>query len=197
LLVREIANVRVVSISCPQQLLAFMRWVMEGGRGLVYARVLRAPAPVLHDREVRFELGRGYRLRGGAEDRAVIVSSGRGVHEALKAADLLAGSGVPVGVIDMPSVDTALLGALANGRVPLLFAEQNNGYLWSEFQKVCCKQGLTFDRLRWHALNTLDEEGNPRFIHSATYPELVEHFGLSPERLAGAVERIIAAGPDR
>ena len=47
-------------------------------------------------------------LRESADDRAVIVSSGRGVHEALAAAAMCR-RGVGVGVVDMPSIDEELL----------------------------------------------------------------------------------------
>ncbi len=36
-------------------------------------------------------------------------------------------------------------------------------------------------------INTLDREDNPQFIHSATYTELLEQFGLSPEQLAETI----------
>jgi hypothetical protein len=38
-------------------------------------------------------------------------------------------------------------------------------------------------------INTLDHQGNPQFIHSATYSQLVHRFGLAPEQLAAAVKQ--------
>ncbi|MDP2790258.1 MAG: hypothetical protein Q8O15_00705, partial [Rectinemataceae bacterium] len=85
----EIAHVKIVDISCPNQLIGFMKWVMEGNKGLVYARIMRAASAVIHDKDFVFSYGKGYRIRGGADDQAVIVSAGRGVHEALSAAAIL------------------------------------------------------------------------------------------------------------
>jgi transketolase len=36
-----VAHLKIIDVSCPQQLLAIMRWIMEGNRGLVYLRVMR------------------------------------------------------------------------------------------------------------------------------------------------------------
>lgn len=36
------AHLKIIDVSCPQQLLGIMRWIMEGNRGLVYLRVMRA-----------------------------------------------------------------------------------------------------------------------------------------------------------
>jgi len=58
----------------------------------------------------------------------MIVSSGRGVHEALAAADLCG-----AGVVDMPSIDDQLLLELYDSGKALFFAEQNNGYIWQNF----------------------------------------------------------------
>ncbi|HVW83749.1 MAG TPA: hypothetical protein VHB50_03675, partial [Bryobacteraceae bacterium] len=56
------AHLRIVNVSCPRQLLAIMRWVMEGNRGLVYVRVMRAASPVLYGEDFRFEFGRAWTL---------------------------------------------------------------------------------------------------------------------------------------
>ena len=42
------------------------------------------------------------------------------------------------------------------------------------------------------AINTLDAAGRPQFIHSGTYEELTEAFGLTPAQIARAVRTRIA-----
>jgi transketolase C-terminal domain/subunit len=42
------------------------------------------------------------------------------------------------------------------------------------------------------AINTLGADGRPRFIHSGTYEELVEAFGLTPAKIAEAIRRRLA-----
>ena len=61
-------------------MLALMRWIMAGNRGLLYVRVMRTPSAVLYGPDYSFELGKGHVLRQAADDAAVIVSSNRGVH---------------------------------------------------------------------------------------------------------------------
>ena len=90
---------------------------------------------------------------------AILVSSGRGVHEAKKAARVLAERGVKTGVIDMPSVDeTRLLGLYDSGR-PVVVAEQNNGYIWARLMKTLFTNRHSIDTSRLHAVNTLAEKG--------------------------------------
>ncbi|HXA50303.1 MAG TPA: hypothetical protein VNV86_08375, partial [Candidatus Acidoferrum sp.] len=126
------AQLKIIDVSCPQQLLSIMKWIMEGNRGLVYVRVMRTPSAVLYGSDYTFEFGKGAVVRRGAEDRAVIVSSGRGVHEAVGAATLCPG----VTVVDMPSIDEQLLLQLYDSGKPVLIAEQNNGYIWQNLLKV-------------------------------------------------------------
>ncbi|MBT9330811.1 transketolase C-terminal domain-containing protein [Paracidobacterium acidisoli] len=191
-----VGHLKIIDVSCPQQMLSIMKWIMEGNRGLIYLRVMRTGSAVLYGGDYAFTFGRGYRLRQSAEDKAVIISSGRGVHEAISAAEACAQRGFSVGVVDMPSVDEELLLELyASGQL-LVFAEQNNGYLWQNFLKVLYRNR---DRAGLKSLknvltiNTLNANGRPQFIHSATYDELVAEFGLTPGAIADAIESGLAA----
>ncbi len=184
-----IAHLKIIDASCPQQVLSIMKWVMEGNRGLVYLRILRAPSGVLYDPDFRFDFGKGYFLRRSDADQAVIISSGRGVFEALSAADLLAKSGVAAGVVDMPSIDESMLLDLYDSRKRLFIAEQNNGFIWSHCQRVLFRERKNIDSGRMVAINTLTPNGKPQFIHSATYGELLDQFGLSPRRLADGIKK--------
>jgi transketolase len=177
-----IAHLKIIDASCPQQLLTAMKWIMEGNRGLVYLRVMRAPSAVLYGPEFEFEFGKGYVLRESPGNKAVIISSSRGVHEALAAAKQIAAD-----VVDMPSIDEELLLRLYDSRKLLCFAEQNNGYIWQNFLKILYRRGIPCEWNRVMAVNTLDANGRPQFIHSGTYEELTEAFGLSPSQLARAI----------
>ena len=183
------AQVQIVNVSCPQQMLSLMRWTMEGNRGLLYIRVMRTPSAVLYGPDYQFEFGKGSVLRGDDSDTIVLISSGRGVHEALAAAELCAKDGVGVTVVDMPTIDDDLLVQLAGSGKTLVFAEQSNGYIWLNFGKVLYRHR---DRIGGKpgpvvTINTLDVGGKPQFIHSATYEELIEVFGLSAAALAQRV----------
>ena len=165
-------------------MLSIMKWIMEGNRGLVYVRVMRTGSAVLYGGDYSFEFGKGHILRQSPGDAAIVVSSGRGVHEALAAAELSAKQGIHVRVVDMPSIDDALLLELHDLGKPLLFAEQNNGHIWQNFLKVLYRRKSAVDLGRVFTINTLNAEGRPQFIHSGTYEELIQAFGLTPAQIA-------------
>ena len=187
-----VAHLKIIDVSCPQQMLSIMRWIMEGGRGLVYLRVMRTGSAVLYGSDYVFSFGTGHRLLASPADRATILSSGRGVHEALAAARKCSAEGLPVGVVDMPSIDEELLLELYNSGQLLILAEQNNGYIWQNFLKVLYRHR---DRLKadgWDriiTINTLKSDGRPQFIHSGTYEELIAAFDLSPDAIAHTIRK--------
>jgi transketolase C-terminal domain/subunit len=180
-----VAQLKIINVSCPRQLLEVMKWIMEGNRGLVYVRVMRTASAVLYRDDYRFQFGKATTLRGGADAQTVIVTSGRAVHEALAAAELCAAKGVEVGVVDMPSVDEDVLVHLAQSGKRLVFAEQNNGFLWQNFGRVVLAHNC--HEAKAVAINTLGPHGHAQYIHSGLYEELLETFGLSHWQLAARI----------
>jgi transketolase C-terminal domain/subunit len=188
------AHLKMIDVSCPQQMLGVMKWVMEGNRGLIYVRVMRTPSAVLYPGDYEFEFGKGAFVHGSLDCDAVIVSSGRGVHEAIAAAR--GAGGVRIAVVDMPSIDEDLLMELCSSGKLVCLAEQNNGYILQNLLKVQYRRvnlgshprtphgGQTPNVI---AINTLNERGRPQFIHSGTYEELIDAFGLTPARIAAAI----------
>ena len=182
------AHLKIIDVSCPQQMLSLMRWIMAGNRGLLYVRVMRTPSAVIYHSDYSFEFGRGYALKQASEDAAVIVSSGRGVHEALAASALCAEHGVSVGVIDMPSIDEDLLIELMESGKVVCLAEQNNGYILQNLLRVVFRRQRGLQNVKQVLpINTLDAQGNPQFIHSGNYEELIEAFALTPAQIAAAI----------
>lgn len=188
----ETAHLKIIDVSCPNMLLGVMRWTMEGNRGLLYVRIMRAPSAVIYPNDFAFRFGHAYVHRESRNDQAVIVSSGRGVHEALAAAELLAQEKIAVRVIDMPSVDNQMLAELAGGERPVFFTEQNNGILWSALAKLMLQRPPASRHASLVRINTLTADGEPTFIHSATYEQLLRRFGLSPEQIAASVRRTLS-----
>ena len=92
-----------------------------------------------------------------------------------------------VGVVDMPSIDEDLLVALVESGKLICLAEQNNGYILQNLLRVLHRRGVAVQPGRVMAINTLDADGNPHYIHSGTYEELIEAFNLTPAHLARAV----------
>jgi transketolase C-terminal domain/subunit len=137
-------------------------------------------------------------VREHADDVAVIVSSGRGVHEALAAAAECAAQGLQVGVVDMPSIDQDLLVRLCESGKIVCLAEQNNGFILQNLLRILHRHGpRAAGRLgNVLSINTLDADGRPQFIHSGTYEELIRAFHLAPAQIAAAiVQRIRASQP--
>ena len=158
---QAVGQLQIIDVSCPQQMLAIMRWIMDGNRGLVYVRVMRTPSAVIYGPDYTFEFGRAAVLREAANDDAVIVSSGRQVHESLVASDRCRERGVSVGVVDMPSVDESLLLRLLGSRKLLVFAEQNDGYLLDQLLKVVYRHRASLGPValdRVMAVNSLGRE---------------------------------------
>jgi len=181
-----VGHLKIIDVSCPQQMLSLMKWAMQGNKGLLYVRVMRTASAVLYGPEYIFKFAQGHILKQTDTDTVVLISSGRGTHEALAAASLCAEQGIGVTVVDMPSVDEELLLQLHRSGKKLIFAEQNNGYIWQNYLKVIYRHG-EFHSEAVFTVNTLDSQGKPQFIHSATYEELVEVFGLSGAALARKV----------
>ena len=186
-----IAHLKIIDVSCPQQLLGIMKWIMSGNRGLVYIRIMRSPSGVLYGPEFEFSYGKGYVLAGGDAAQVTIVSSGRGVHEALATAQLLRAEGVEIAVVDMPSVDENLLLELYSSGNPVVIAEQNNGYIYRHSIEILFTHRDTIDTTRIIAVNTLDENSTPQFIHSGTYDELLGACGLDPGGLAHTIRALL------
>jgi transketolase C-terminal domain/subunit len=186
-----IAHLKIIDSSCPRQLLSIMKWIMEGNRGLVYLRILRGSSSVIYPENYRFEFGRGFYVFRPDKAQAYIVSSGRGVYEAIEAARMLDGKGIKIGVVDMPSYDSEMASELHDSGRKIFIAEQNNGYLWTCFRKTLFeRKNLRADK--FIPINLLAKDGKPRFIHSATYDELLCHNGLSPQLIAGKIMKELA-----
>ena len=189
-----LAHIKIIDVSCPQQMLSLMKWTMAGNRGLLYVRVMRTPSAVIYGSDYTFEFGKGEILRQSAADRAVIISSGRGVHEALTAAADCEAHGVPVSVVDMPSIDEDLLIQLYESGKVVCLAEQNNGYILQNLLKVLYRRR----KPTWAgvenilAINTLDRNGRPQYIHSGTYEELTRAFGLTGAQIAQSLRNRLA-----
>ena len=122
----------------------------------------------------------GYVLRDGED--AVIIATGSEVGVAMAAAARLAERGIEARVVSMPSTD--------------VFEAQDDAYRASVLPRsmrarVAVEAGVTAGWRAW-----VGEDGAvagvDTFGKSAPYEEVYEHFGLTPEKVAGLVESVIA-----
>jgi transketolase len=72
--------------------------------GISYLRTLRPATPVLYSPDEEFEIGGSRVLRSSEDDDVTLIGAGITVHEALRAADLLAEDGIAARVIDLYSI---------------------------------------------------------------------------------------------
>lgn len=72
--------------------------------GISYLRTTREKTPVIYDSNETFTIGGSKIVRQSDDDKVTVVAAGITLHEALKAADELAGSGTNIRVIDLYSV---------------------------------------------------------------------------------------------
>ncbi|MFI1016796.1 transketolase [Streptomyces sp. NPDC020965] len=96
--------------------------------GIGYLRTSRGATPVVYGPDDEFPVGGSKVLRSGDADRVTVVAAGVTVHEALRAADLLATEGIGVRVIDLYSVkpvDVATLQEAAEATGCLMTVEDH------------------------------------------------------------------------
>jgi transketolase C-terminal domain/subunit len=186
MLFNEVAQLKIINVSCPQQLLGILKWIVAGNKGMIYLRILRAPSAALYDADFKFEFGKAYNAKYSKDAQATIVSSGRGVYEALDAAAKLEAQGINVNVLDMPTIDDKAIVELYRSGKPVFIAEQNNGYLWSHFRKVLFEQEDSINTKNLVAINTTTK-GGLHYIHSGTYNELAAHYDLNGAKLSETI----------
>src|ERR1044072_9353706 len=167
-----------------------MKWIMEGNKGMIYMRVLRAPANVIYDADFEFEFGKAYNLKYSEEAEATIVTSGRCVYEALDAAKALEAEDININAIDMPSIDEEAIVELYRSGKTVFIAEQNNGYLWSHFKSVLFQQEPNINTQRLIPINTTTK-GGLHYIHSGTYAELAAHYNLDAAHLSELIVKTV------
>jgi transketolase len=98
----------------PADAVSTSKLVFESARreGISYLRTTRGKTPVLYDQTEAFPIGGSKVLRESPDDRLTIVAAGITLHEALAAADRLAGDGIHVRVIDLYSIKPIDAGTL-------------------------------------------------------------------------------------
>lgn len=146
--------------------------------GIVYLRTTRSATPIIYDNDEPFPIGGSKTLRASDNDAFTIVAAGITVHEALAAADRLAGDGIFVRVMDAYSVrplDTAALMDAARQTKGLVVVEDHwiNGGL-GDAVAMALNDASPVHRL---AIREQPHSGKPA--------ELLDRYGIS----AQAIER--------
>ncbi len=121
-------NGSTVLYPCDANQAAHLTAAMADRTGITYMRTHRGNTPVIYGPDEEFPIGGSRVLRSSPSDRITIVAAGVTVHQALAAADELAGRGIPARVIDLYSVkpvDAATLHAAARETGCLITVEDH------------------------------------------------------------------------
>jgi transketolase len=132
-----------------------------------------------------------YSFKEDAGPDLILMATGSEVHLCTRAADLLEADGIATRVVSMPCIDR--------------FAEQDDAYR-EKVLPASCRARVSVEAaatLGWERWLTDDGEaiGMKGFGASGPAPQLYEHFGFTPERIAergrAVAERMRARGGDR
>jgi transketolase len=93
--------------------------------GISYLRTTRSDTPVIYGTDEKFPVGGSKIVRSSDDDDVTIVAAGITLHEALKAAEALAGEGVSARVIDCYSVKPIDAETLRAVGTPIVTAEDH------------------------------------------------------------------------
>ena len=160
---------------------------MAGLEGVRYLRTSRGESKVVYGPDEEFPVGGSKVLRSSAGDRLTLVAAGVTLHEALAAADALAGDGIPVRVIDLYSVkpvDLATLRRAAEETGCLVTVEDHRreGGLGDAVLDTFC-DGRPVPRLVRLAVGTMPG--------SATPAEELHAAGIDAESIAAAGRMLV------
>jgi transketolase len=159
--------------------------------GISYLRTTREKTPKLYGPDEEFPMGGSKVVRSGSQDRVTVVAAGITVFEALAAADLLAGEGVGVRVIDAYSVKPidgeALRRAHAETGVTVVVEDHwIEGGLGDAVLEALAATGELTGRVLKIAVTEMPGSGSPE--------ELRDWAGISATRIAERVRDVLASG---
>jgi len=139
----------------------------------------RQNVPALKHSDPRAAERGGYVVSDAAGARAVIIATGSEVALAVEAQKMLAGEGIPVRVVSMPSTSVF-------DRQPVEYRNNVLGTL----PKVAVEAGVT-DYWRKYVGLEGAVVGIDRYGESAPAADLFKHFGFTPQAVADAVRRVV------
>ncbi|MFD9721811.1 transketolase [Streptomyces sp. NPDC059076] len=155
--------------------------------GIGYLRTSRGATPVLYGPDEDFPVGGSRVLRSSPDDRITVVGAGVTVHEALRAADLLAADGIAVRVVDLYSIKPVDADTLRHA------AEETGCLMTVEDHRPA---GGIGDAV---AAAFADGRPGPRLVRlavsnmpgSATPEEQLHHSGIDAESIAASVKLLV------
>lgn len=154
-----------------------------------YMRLAREKTPILSTNESPFEIGRAYVLREGHD--VALIGTGTMTYQLLVAAERLTGMGIFAEVVHVPTIkpldeDTIMASARKCGRVVTAEEAQIAGGFGSAVAELL---GETLP-MPIHRVGMRD-----RYGESGKPSELLDHFGLTGEKIAQEVQHFCLTSP--
>jgi transketolase len=154
--------------------------------GISYLRTTRSDTPVVYEPDEEFPVGGSRTLRSSDDDEVTVVAAGITVHEALKAADALAGEGTSIRVIDCYSVKPIDAETLRGVGTPIVTVEDH----WAEGGLGEAVLAALADVEERPQVVVLAVREMPR---SGKPAELLAAAGIDADAIAGAVRTLAAS----
>jgi transketolase len=162
--------------------------------GISFLRTTRAATPVIYEPGEEFPIGGSKVVRSSDQDDVAIIGAGITLHEAMKAADVLAEEGINARVIDLYSVkpiDTATLRAAAKatqGRIVTVEDHWPEGGI-GEAVLTALADADERPRVSIVAVREMPSSGKPK--------ELLSAAGIDAEHIIQAVRELISGSGAR
>jgi transketolase len=181
---RAVADLPIVVPADPNETRAAVRWAATNG-GPSYLRIGRHPVPAIGNEPHEFVLGRSVEVRSGTS--GTVVAAGTMVSRALEAAELLAGEGIQLRVLNMSSIEpldaeAVLRAAEETGAVVTAEEATTTGGLGSAVATLLAERRPVPMRIL----------GIPRqFAPTGSTDFLLDYFGLTAKGVADAARSVI------
>lgn len=189
--VEDIALMRAIPqmvVICPgddAEMKAFTREALLYSDGPVYLRVGRSDVPEIFSRDTEFKIGKGNVIQDGSD--VTLISVGEMTWRTVEAAKLLANRGVSAAVLSMASIkpiDEEMIVSYAKKTGCIVTVEDHNvqGGLGGAVCEVTSRLCPT----------PIEMVGVQNcFGRSGSAQDLARIYGLTPEDIAGAAERVM------
>jgi transketolase len=188
----DIAALRAIHSStvlhpCDANQTAKLVAAMANTEGIVFLRTLRPNTPVIYDADEEFAIGGSRVVRSSDDDEVTLVGAGVTVHEALRAADVLADEGIAARVIDLYSIkpidgETLRVAAEATGRIVTAEDHYPEGGL-GEAVVAALADGDERAQVVRLAVREMPHSGKPA--------ELLSAYGIDAEHIAAAARQLV------
>lgn len=185
-IMRAIPNMMIVNPADCTEVVKAVAAIMDYN-GPVYLRLTGGPGnPVVYADDYDFKLGKAIKLHAG-EDVA-IVAAGTMVHQSLLAADVLENMGISTTVVDMHTIkplDTEIIDEISTTHKLLVTVEEHTvcGGLGSAIAEYLAPRVNKSPQL----LIGIEDE----FPHAGSYEYLLSECGLTAEKIAKRIEKIV------